>query len=54
MRHSAFKIGPASRDSWLNHMHQAVVSLELSPLDQDQLWDYLERAAHSMLNSFED
>ena len=54
MRHSAFKIGPAARDSWLNHMHQAVVSLELSPLDQDQLWDYLERAAHSMLNSFED
>jgi len=28
--------------------------LELSPLDQGELWDYLERAATAMLNTFED
>ena len=26
----------------------------LAPLHKAELWDYLERAAHSMLNTFED
>lgn len=54
MRHAPFKIGPQARDSWLKHMEQAVATLELSQLDRDELWDYLERAAHAMLNSFDD
>ena len=51
MRHFPFKIGPKARDSWLSHMRKAVDSLGLSPMDDAELWSYLERAAHSMLNS---
>lgn len=54
MRHFEFRIGPKARDAWLNHMKKAVASLELSELDEAMLWDYLERAAHAMLNTFED
>jgi hemoglobin len=54
MRHYEFKIGPQARDAWLSHMRVAVESLELSELDHAMLWDYLERAAHAMLNTFED
>lgn len=54
MRHYEFKIGPKARDAWLQHMRVAVDSLELNELDQAMLWDYLERAAHAMLNTFED
>ena len=34
--------------------NDAVDSLGLAPLHQAQLWDYLERAAHSLLNTFEE
>jgi hemoglobin len=54
MRHSVFPIGPAAKAAWLKHMRNAVDSLELSPIDEAMLWDYLERAAHAMLNTFED
>ena len=54
MRHYEFKIGPKARDAWLEHMKSAVDSLELSELDHNMLWDYLERAAHAMLNTFEE
>lgn len=54
MRHFPFKIGPKARDSWLSHMRKAVDSLGLSPMDDAELWSYLERAAHSMLNSSDD
>lgn len=54
MRHYEFKIGPQARDAWLGHMRVAVDSLELSAIDEAMLWDYLERAAHAMLNTFED
>jgi hemoglobin len=54
MRHYEFKIGPQARDAWLSHMRVAVDSLELGELDHAMLWDYLERAAHAMLNTFED
>lgn len=54
MRHQPFKINPAAKDAWLLHMKNAVDSLSISQLDRDELWDYLERAAHSMLNTFQD
>jgi hemoglobin len=54
MRHYEFTIGPKARDAWLTHMRVAVDSLELSAADEAMLWDYLERAAHAMLNTFED
>ncbi len=54
MRHAAFAIGPAARDAWLSNMRTAVDSLGLPPQQHDLLWDYLERAAHSLLNTFDD
>lgn len=54
MRHAAFKINPDARDRWLAHMRVAVDSLELAPLHEAELWDYLQRAAYAMLNTFED
>jgi hemoglobin len=54
MRHMPFKVNPAARDAWLRHMRDAVESLDLPPAHEELLWDYLERAAHSMVNTFED
>ena len=54
MRHAPFPIGPKAREAWLGHMRRAVDSLELAPMDEAELWDYLERAAHAMLNQFSD
>lgn len=51
MRHMPFQVTPLARDRWLLHMRRAVDSLQLSPLHESTLWDYLERAAHSMVNS---
>ncbi|HIW61473.1 MAG TPA: globin [Candidatus Stackebrandtia excrementipullorum] len=51
MRHAPFRIGIAERDAWLRHMRAGVDALEL-PADLDKtLWDYLERAAHFLINS---
>ena len=54
MRHQPFKVNPDARDRWLAHMRVAVDHLELSPLHDATLWGYLERAAHAMVNTFED
>jgi len=51
MRHVPYAVTPAARDRWLAHMRTAVDSLELAPLYEETLWDYLERAAHSLVNS---
>lgn len=50
MRHNVFPITPAAKEAWLKHMRAAVDSLELSPLHDATLWDYLDRAAHSLVN----
>ena len=54
MRHAPFKVNPDARDRWLLHMRAAVDTLDLAPCTRRELWDYLERAAHSMLNTFDD
>lgn len=54
MRHVAFMVNPDARDRWLKHMRVAVESLELAPLLEATLWDYLDRAAHSLVNTFEE
>lgn len=54
MRHAPYKVNPVARDRWLAHMRAALDSLGLPPLQHATLWDYLERAAHAMLNTFDD
>jgi len=51
MRHAPFPVTFEARDRWLAHMRVAVDELELSPLHSTMLWDYLERAAHAMVNT---
>ncbi|MEL7976004.1 globin [Isoptericola sp. F-RaC21] len=54
MRHAPFKVNPDARDRWLRHMRAAVDALDLAPIHESQLWDYLERAAYSMINTFDE
>ena len=53
MRHTPFPVNPEARDRWIGHMRAAVESLGLAPLHAGTLMDYLERAAHSMVNTHE-
>lgn len=53
MRHAPFHVNPDARDRWIGHMRVAVESLGLAPLNAGTLMDYLERAAHSMVNTHE-
>ena len=53
MRHAPFAVNPDARDRWLAHMRTAVDALELPPLHEATLWDYLHRAAYAMVNTFE-
>jgi hemoglobin len=58
MRHAPFKVNPAARDAWLRHMRDAVDELvsdgTLPPAAEAVLWDYLQRAAYSMVNTFDE
>ncbi|GAB2835638.1 globin [Actinocorallia aurea] len=51
MRHHPFTIGERERDAWLTHMRAAVESLDLHPQAAGMLWEYLSRAAYSLVNS---
>lgn len=51
MRHAQFPIDSKARDAWLTHMKSAVSELEISESDRDQLWNYLEMAADSLVNT---
>lgn len=52
MRHAPFKIGPAERDAWLRCMRIAVDEAGLEQQHRDQLWQYMEMAAQSMVNAW--
>ena len=54
MRHLPFKVNPDARDRWLAHMRAAVDTLGLPPVAEATLWDYLQRAAFAMVNTFEE
>ncbi|NBV95558.1 MAG: globin [Actinobacteria bacterium] len=50
MRHAPFHIASKQRDEWLNCMRQAVDGLAIEQELKTELWNYLEMAAHSMVN----
>lgn len=52
MRHVPFKIGPIERDAWLANMRIAVDEAGLPEQYRAQLWEYLEMAAQSLMNSW--
>ncbi|MEV8183364.1 globin [Specibacter sp. NPDC078692] len=51
MRHVPFAVTPEARDRWLAAMRKGVDAGELSPMHEATLWDYMERAAHSLVNA---
>src|SRR5215211_913050 len=51
MRHAPFRIGPIERDAWLRCMRVAVDEAGLPEEHRAQLWQYLQYAAMSMMNS---
>jgi hemoglobin len=52
MRHAPFQVGPLQRDAWLRCMRIAVDEAGLAEEYRTQLWNYLEMAAQSMVNSW--
>ena len=53
MRHAAFPVTPSARDRWLHHMNAALDEVALPPMHDAAFRDYVERAAHAMVNRFE-
>lgn len=53
MRHMPFHINPDARDRWLRHMRTALDEAKLSPLHDETLCGYLDRAAHALVNTFD-
>ena len=51
MRHAGWKITTRERDAWLSHMMAAVAKLEIPAAERAQLVDYLENAAHALVNA---
>ena len=54
MRHVHFEVTPTQRDRWLQHMHAAIDTLDLSAADETELRDYMIRSAHFMVNADEE
>ena len=51
LRHQPFPVDPDARDRWLRCMRTSLDEVQLSPLHDATLWDYLERAAYAMVNT---
>lgn len=54
MRHAPYAVTPDQRDRWLRHMLAAVDTLELPAAEDGEMREYLTRAAHFMVNTFEE
>jgi hemoglobin len=53
MRHAPFAVTPAARDRWLVHFREGLDSVDLTPEQDAQFWEYVTHAAQFMVNSFE-
>ena len=54
MRHFPFRVTPTQRDRWLRHMNAAIDTLALSPIDDEQMRNYMAHAAQFMVNAEDD
>lgn len=57
MRHAPFPVDDVAREHWLTHMRDALATIpdtQLSDPLRRQLWEYLEMAAHAMVNTWSD
>ena len=51
MRHAEFVIDDDARDRWIAHMKTSLEKQNVPTDLRDELWSYLESAAHSLVNS---
>ncbi len=51
MRHVAWEVGERERDAWLRLMSAALDRQELPEPARAAIWDHVERAAHSLVNT---
>ncbi len=54
MRHAPFAVTPTARDHWLSHMRTALDESGMAPKHVDTFSEYVERAAHFLVNSFDE
>ncbi len=54
MRHAPFAVTPAARDRWLAHFKDGLDESRLTPDQRDQFWEYVVRAAHFLVNTFDE
>ena len=53
LRHAPFAVTADMRDRWLRHMNAALDTLDLPPDELAEFREYVTRAAHFMINSFQ-
>lgn len=54
MRHQPYRINHKARERWLFHMHNALDEVALPPMADTAFRDYIDRAALSLVNSFDE
>ena len=54
MRHAPFAVTPAAAERWLVHFREGLDSVDLTPEQDAQFWDYVTHAAQFMVNTFEE
>ena len=53
MRHAPFAVTPLAKDHWLKHFRAALDSVDLTPEQDAQFWDYVTHAAQFMVNELD-
>ena len=54
MRHAPFAVTTDQRDRWLVHFKDALDEAGLAPEHFDKFWEYVVRAAHFLVNTFDE
>jgi hemoglobin len=51
MRHAPFAVTPEMKEHWLRHFRAGLDSVDLTPEQDAQFWDYATHAAQFMVNA---
>lgn len=51
MRHAPFPVSPNAAQHWLHHFRDGLDSVDLTPEQREQFWDYVTHAAQFMVNT---
>lgn len=54
MRHAPFAVTPIAKEHWLRHLREGLDSVDLTPEQDAQFWDYVTHAAQFMVNTLAD